>query len=391
MPIALLGLGPVVSGLLALLLLVAGVLLLDLVGRLLDKVNVIPGIGVVTGGIGSAIHSTLQAMGGFLTAVARNVVGWIYAIPNAIDDIQSATWGAVSRIQRYLRAVIYDQIPAAFRAIASTANSIIRWTDALVARMYAQAIGYTNAVRALLYSAILSVAASLTRYITDVYRILSAAIAASQAAVVRYALGLYNNAIGIITNVFNSLVRRIELLRLELSAYALSLARWAVDTAVRTATDWARRYADYVMNALNQAINVATAIAIAPAWPRMLEAIDAISLALPESIAAVLARIGAFPRVRPRDLAGSIGAIAAVGAIAIDWVAECGLPLCRNVKGFGDELAQLQDDALIALIFGMVAEAMVNPRAAVDAIHDDIVTPVRDIGHEALGMIRAGA
>lgn len=390
MPVVLAGLSPVMAGLLALLLIVSGVLLLELIVKLLDRVNIIPGISIVTGAIGSAIHWTLQEMGGLLTSVARNVVSWIYALPNAIVDIQSAIFGAISRLQRYLRSVIYDQIPAAFRAIASTAQSIIRWTDALVARMYAQAIGYINAVRALLYGVISRAVASLTRYISDVYRILSIAIATAQIALARYALSLYNVAIGFITNIFNTLVRRIELLRQELAAYALSLARWAVDTAVRISTDWARRYADYVMNALYQAINFATAIAIAPAWPRMLEAIDAISLALPESIAAVLARIGAFPRVRPRDLAASIGAIAAVGAVAIDWVAECGLPLCRNVKGFGDELAELQDDALIALIFGMVVEAMANPRAAVDAIHDDIVTPVRDISREALGIIRAG-
>lgn len=391
MPFVLAGLSPVMSGILALMLLVAGVLLLDLIGRMLKRVDVIPLLSIVTGGINRGIHWTLTEMNGLLTGIAQHAIGWITALPYAIDNIASATYGAISRLQRWVRTLAFETVPAAFRTIASVAASITRYAEALVARMHGIVIEYVNAIRSVLLSTILSVASSLTRHITNVYNTLAQSIALARATVASYALGLYNNAIATISSVYATVLARINTVKLQLQAYALSLAQWALENAVRIATDWARRYADHVISAYNQALTAATALALQPAWPNIIDAIDSIRLALPESIAAVLARIGAIPRAIPRDIGLSIGAVAAIGAVSLDWVARCGVPLCRDLKGFGDELSALGDAAMMAVIMEMIIDAVSDPDSAAKDVRDTLVDPLQSVGREFASLIGTAA
>lgn len=88
-----------------------------------------------------------------------------------------------------------------------------------------------------------------------------------------------------------------------------------------------------------------------------------------------------IPLTVPGDI---VGALTAVGAITIpltQYVERCGIPMCKNLSGFGAELQALLglvgDGALLAFII----EAATNPEAAADetqSIATDIINPIVD-------------
>jgi hypothetical protein len=319
-----------------------------------------------------------------LDAISRGCIAVIAAIPLTLTELAQATFAGIRGLRNLLAIVFYEAIPSLYRTIASVAASVIRSLTDLVTRLFAQAMAYATAVRDYLLGVISLRVAQLSQLVDSVYRTLANAIASGIAHAEAYALGLYRTAIAYMNNAYNALSNYVNIRLLQLQAYALSLAHWAVDTAVRTATELARRYTDSLVGDLARAIDAATAIAITPAWPRILDAIDSISVALPEGVAAALARIGAFPRAVPRGVGVSVGAVAATAAIAVDWVAKCGVPLCRNNMRFGDELEALGDAAMMAVIFELLADAVRDPHEAahdaVDVLGGGLVGAVREFG-----------
>jgi hypothetical protein len=378
------GLNPAIMGLIALAVIVGVLLIAQVVGYLISQAVPIPGLGAVARVVGAGVESVINRLGRMLDAIARGCAAVIAAIPLTLVDLGQAVYAGVRNLRNLLAVVFFEAIPSLYRTISSVAGSIIHSLTDLINRLIAQAMAYATAIRNYLVGLVNASVAWLRSLIDSVYRTLAASIAAGIAYVTNYALSLYRSAVGLINSVYASLVRLIDLTRLSLQGYALALAKWAIDSAVGIATDWARRYADAVMDALNRAINAATAIALAPAYPRILDAIDGISLALPDSIAAVLQRIGAFPRTIPRELAIGVGAIAAASAVAVDWVKECGLPLCRNTRRFGDELEALGDAAMMAVIFEMIIDAINDPDSSAHDTIDNLASPltaaVREFG-----------
>lgn len=60
-------------------------------------------------------------------------------------------------------------------------------------------------------------------------------------------------------------------------------------------------------------------------------------------------------------------AAAAVGAVALtltDWLKSCGDPLCNNLQGFGNDIAQLINAGELAALFAFLAYAIHSPEAA---------------------------
>jgi hypothetical protein len=371
----------------ALLLLFGVILIIDLLLRSIDITRVPGFLGDILKIVAVGIASAANAISVFLASIARGALSVFTAPAMALVTSLNATVFAFARLGSWVKWLVRTEVPTLWSGLIATVANAVNNLVALANRLYAQAIAYATALSTMLRQLIAAGIATATAYALSLYRSAISALNAAIAVTTAYALSLYRNAIAALVSTTANVMAYILAVRNQLANYALGLAQWAVATAIGASNDWAKRYADHLIDLYNRALAGAGALAMAPAWPHILDAIDSISLALPDSIAAVLARIGAIPRAIPRDLALEIGAATAVGAIAIDWVARCGVSLCRNTKGFGDELAALEDAALIAAIFEMVVEGVANPEGAGKAVHDDMVGPLSTIGREFSNLV----
>jgi hypothetical protein len=76
--------------------------------------------------------------------------------------------------------------------------------------------------------------------------------------------------------------------------------------------------------------------------------------------------------------------LTAVGAITIpltQYVERCGIPMCKNLNGFGAELQALLGLIGEGALLAFIIEAATHPEATADdtqAIATDIISPVFD-------------
>lgn len=387
MPIALAAPAAVAAAIMALVLLFAILLLAEALKRAIDA-SPIPGfIGSALKWVVDRLQGAVNAMTDFLSWVARGGLSIFTAPAMAFLTMVESIALGFGRIAGWVRWVIYNQLPALWNYITSAVDNAVNYVIRYATGLFSQAIAYINAVRNTILTFTVAAIAGVQQLAYGLYRAALTALSQAIASVTSLAYQLFQNAIATLNRFAINVTNWVLGIRAQLIAYAEALAHWAVSAATTIAIDWAKRYADQLVSLYNQALTAATALALAPAWPKVIDAIDAISLALPESIAAVLARIGAIPRAIPRDVAASIGAVAAVGAIAVDWVAECGVPLCRNLGGFGREIAALEDAALMVLVVGMIMDAVEDPNGSANHVHDTIVPDMRGMVDNAFSLL----
>ncbi|SRR6266496_3164998 len=387
MPVALAGPAAVAAALMALALLWGIILLVDALDKAIER-SPIPGwIGDALKWVTARLTDAVNAISGFLSWVIRGGLSIFTAPAMALLTLISSIAVGFARTAGWLRWVIYSAIPNLWNNLYAEINKLADFLVRYASGLFGQAIAFTQAVRAELYRAISAALSAAQQFAYTLYVRVSNALASAFAALTNLAYGLFWQAMSALAKAVANLINFALNIRQQLIAYAIQLAQWAVASAVHIATDWAKRYADQLLSLYNQALTAATALAVAPAWPKVIDAVDAISLALPESVAAVLARIGVIPRAIPRDVAASIGAVAAVSAVAVDWVADCGVPLCRNLRGFGNEIAALEDAALMAVVIGMVIDAMEDPNGSANRVHDTIGAELRSTVDGAFSLL----
>lgn len=391
MPLVLAPLGGVVAGLMALILLFAIGLLVD---RIVQAVHDswVPwpvDIGIIR--TFQAIQTGINRAVDWLASVAQWGLTIVTAPARALITLVDSIVVGIARLGGWVRHLVYAEIPRLWGEIWHRFDMAVQFASDLAWRLYRDAIGWTNAVRGYLEHVISQGIASAIAYATSLYRIIEARLNAAILSLGSYALSLYNSAMSALGHAIDNMVRDLLRVRSELVAYAQKLATWSVNTAIGISIDWARKYTDQIIDWYNRSLGVAVGGALARPWEIALPAIDSIALALPDSIAAVLARIGAIPRAIPRDVAAAVGVVAAVGAVSIDWVAKCGVPLCRNLDGFGREIAALEDAAMMAVIMEMIIGAVADPDGAAGDARDTLVNPLQSVGHEFASLIGMSA
>lgn len=380
MPLVLAGLPAAAAGIMALILIFGVVLLVDALLRSIDVAS-IPGlIGDMFRAVARAITWAVQAIGSFLAMLARPFISVFVAPAAGFANFANSVLTGFARVASWTRWLAYTAVPQLWTGIFSSIANVVANLTAFAARLFEQAMAALNSVRAYLERLISTTVAVAMGYALSLSRVLMVSLNVAVANLSYYARSLFNAAMATLAATTASLTAYILATRAQLVNYVQQLTQWGIATAIGISIDWARKYADWIIDTYQKAIAGGTAIAMAPAWPATIDAIDSISLALPDSIAATLARIGAIPRAIPRDLALEIGAVAAVGSVAVDWVARCGLSLCRNTKGFGDELAALGDAALIAELIELIISARNDPNGAAQGVAAEIAAPLMELG-----------
>lgn len=377
-------------GVMALLLLFAVLLLVDALLSALRRANVPGFIANIFEVVFQGVHSVVHAIGQFLALVGRAALS-IFSYPaRGFVTLANATATAFARVGSWTRWLVRSAVPSLWAGLISTVANAVHNLTSLAYSLFQQAINLLNITRTALQALISTGVAIALHYARSLFDVVYSALGTAILSLTNLSLSLFRAAMASLAALNTSLLAYILSGFTKLATYSLNLANWAVHTATSISIDYAKKYADQLIDLYDKALAGTAATALAPAWPATLEAIDAISLALPGSIAAVLARIGAIPRTIPRSLALDVGAIAAVGTVAIDWVARCGLSLCRNAKGFGEDLAMLEDAAIIAAIFELVVEGVTDPAGTARFIHDEIVEPLSTVGKDFAHMAGIG-
>lgn len=363
MPIVLAAIPEVIIGLMALLVIIGGALLIEYIGRAIGIGINIPGLSFAINWVVNATNGALRAMEGFLDSVVRGVVSAITAIPvaiaNLIGAIEAFAWAHWS----WLHTLITDTIPRLWDALWSNIANIYHYFNAYIAQVYSSLVGYIDWVERYLNSVINSVESALLSYIGQIESYILQVLNNAIASVTAYALSLYSSAISFVNSIYNTLMAYIGAQVLRLEQYAVSLANWAIQQAVSIAEQYAKQYADWAIGVLLNTLTFGTATALAPAWPRVIDAIDAIAGTIPGVLEDLLQDIRAIPRVLPLSIPAILAALLGAIAVAIEYVARCGVDICKNLHGFGDEVAGLNDAILTAGMIAFIVSAIESPEA----------------------------
>lgn len=361
MPIALAALPEVIMALAALLAILGGALLIEWIGRAIGIGIHIPGLSFAVNWVINASNGALRAMEGFLDSVVRGVVSAITAIPIAISNLIGAIEAFAWAHWSWLHTLITDTIPRLWDSLWTNIANIYHYFNDYITRVYNSLVSYIDWVERYLNSVIAQLQSALVTYIGQIESYLLQTLNNAIASVTAYALSLYNSAVSFIDSIYNQVMSYIGAQVLRLEQYAVSLANWAIQQAVSIAEQYAKQYADWAIGVLLNTLTFGTATALAPAWPRVIDAIDAIGAAIPGVLEDILEDIRAIPRVLPLSIPGILAALLGAAAVAIEYVARCGVDLCKNLHGFGDEVAGLNDAILTAGMIAFIVAAVESP------------------------------
>lgn len=380
MPIVLAALPEVIMGLMALLIILAGAVLIEYVGRAIGIGIRIPGLSYVLNWVVNATNGAIRAMEGFFDSIIRGVVSAITAIPVAISNLIGAIEAFAWAHWSWLHTLITDTIPRLWDSLWTNIANIYHYFNGYIAQIYSSLTNYIDWVQRYLIGLVNQAEAAVVSYIGQIESYILQTLNNAIASVTAYALGLYNSAISFINSIYNQLMSYITAQVARLEAYAVSLANWAIQQAVSIAEQYAKQYADWAIGVLLNTLTFGTATALAPAWPRVIDAIDAIGAAIPGVLEDILADIRALPRVLPLSIPAIFAALLGAIAIAIEYVARCGVDLCKNLHGFGDEVAGLSDAILTAGMIAFIVAAIESPEATARETDAIGIEPLVSVG-----------
>lgn len=389
MPIVVGALAPVLAGFLALLIIVGALLLIELVVRVIDTMLNSYFLSRFRARIDLAIAQTLSALWEWLWGAATGAISFIVSLPRSVGLMIEAAEAALWSHALWIRALAFGSIPNLWRSLSAGLDALRGYLLRVIGDAINNAFSYIGALRSVLLMYISQVFDRAISYAELLYRVLLNVISTSIASVRAYALSLFTAVMSTLSAWVTVLAQAIADLQRNLTAFVLRMADWAVQTAFQAAISWAKAYADQLVGLLERALVAACAAVLAPTYPRILDIIDALARAWPGSLAGLLPRLGVIPRALPRTLAGLLSLIAAIGAIALDWIRECGIPLCNRLGALGWALDGLQDELLILDILELVETAVRDPQGSAHDTAEVISTQVSIIAdgvYESLGL-----
>jgi len=380
MPVALAALPEVMLAFVALCVIIGGALLIEYIGRAIGIGIHIPGLSYLVNWVQDASNGALRAMSGFLDSVVRGTVSAITAIPIAISNLVGAIEAFAWAHWVWLHTLINDTIPRLWNSLWAQIANVYHYYNAYISQIYNSLTNYIDWVERYLIGLVNTAESAVIAYVGQVESYILRLLNDGLASATAYALGLYNSAISFINNIYNTIMGYIAQQVARLEAYALSLANWAIQQAVSIAEQYAKQYADWAIGVLLNTLTFGTATALAPAWPRVVDAIDAITAAIPGVLEDVLADIRAIPRVLPLSIPGILAALLGIISLVAEYVARCGTDLCKNLHGFGDEVASLNDAALTAGMIAFIIAAVESPEATARETDVIGIEPLVDVG-----------
>jgi hypothetical protein len=390
MPIALAALSPAVIGILALTVLLAAIILVEVMDRAAHS-DAVPGF--VRGALSlfvRAIHAAVNALTDWLASIATVGLSVLVAPARAFVNLADAIDEALFNLASVIRVVWRITIPYLTGLIIDKANQLSAQFTGLAYNLYSQALGAVSTVGNYLRGLIAATDASLRAGLNSLSSAVSSALARATTFLESLIETTRTALLATVTATAASLLARIASLRTELTDLTARTGQWAVATALGIAIPTAQRYTDAIIGAYRGALDMVAGAGLARVWDGILADVDSLAHAFPGSLADVLPRIGAIPRVRVGDIASVLSIATAIGAISLDWINRCGKGLCQNLGGFGNELAALGDAAMMLEIVALITDAMADPDGAATHVHDTITNDLTAVGNNFTSILTGG-
>ena len=378
-----------IPGILAVIIILATALLVELVGRTVGASLPLPGLDVIGRWIANAAGTVLNAMADFLSSVARGIENLINVPVNAIRGIFQSISDALSRFAASIRYVLYTAIPQLYIAMDNLFFQAIDFTRALVVQFYNFAMDALANVESYLISLINAATNWLVGVVTQVYNALVAQVSAALQYALGYADSIYRTVTGFVSQVENYLLAEIQSAVSAVERYAQDLANWAVNTAFAAATAWAAEYANYAIGIAKRDLDAIIAGEMQNVWPSIIDNITGIAMSIPNGVQWVLDHLGTIEAAFPADIATALFDISVAVDIPLRWLRDCGMNLCENLGGFGDEMDNLTSELLTAAMIAFVVECVENPEPMAKYTDELAVEPLYEIFTEFGKLISA--
>lgn len=376
-----------VPAIFAVIVLLAAFMVIETIGRTIGASLPLPGLDVIGRWIARTAGTVINAMAGFLGDVARGIENFINVPVNALRSIFQSIANALARFAAAIQYIMYQAIPNLFTQMDTLFFRALDFARTLVVEFYNSAIQTILNVENYLLGQIAAVENLLAQSINWVYNTLSAAITSALNAAIQFATGVYNSLVATITSVENFLMGEIQSAIASVEHYAQELANWALNTAISTITAWAVQYIDEAIGIARRDLDALIAGELATVWPTIIDNITGIAMSIPTGVQWVLDHLGAIERSFPVDIASALFDLTIAIDIPLRWMRECGMKLCSSLGGFGNEMDNLADDALIALIVALTVAAVEDPSGLANETHQFASGPLRAVGEGFKSLI----
>ena len=365
--------------LLAVLIVLGIGLLIELIARTIGSSISLPGLDVIARWISRAAGAVINAMANLLSGIARGIENLINIPVNAIRGIFQAISSALSRFALAIRYLIYEAIPNLVTQMDTLFFRALDFARALVVQFYNYAMEALGNVEAFLVSRIQALQQYLIGIITSVYQYLVGEINAAIQYAVSVATALVNNLARYVDEVRGYLQSLIVSAIASVEQYAADLANWAVHTAYDGAIKWAADYVNAEINIARQDLDAIIAGEMGAIWQNITTMVQDAIDAVEGGVQWLQDRLNWIEEFAPAGIVGAILSLAGAVSISIEWIARCGTKLCSSLGGFGNEMDNLADDAMIALIVAFAAAAAADPKGVANETDQFIGESLRTV------------
>lgn len=358
MPVVAVGaIGAVIAALMALLVIYGLSVLGKSLAQLIPNWH-IPGLGNIRSFFVNAIDGAVSAVSDLLSMAVAPIANWLLAPYHLLNEL-------ISRIINTAHD-IYHAILAVKAYAGSVYTSLYHFIGNRVTAL--EHLAYT------LYQQAINVAHSLVNELSDY-------VAGRVTALIHLADFLYQQAV----NIAHALVQ-------ELSGYLAGrvtalehLIQFYYGQAVAQAEALAARGEAYARAVAHSAALAAVGVlttdvihAITRGWIDIRDEVKTLEGVLATDLPDIGALVRAIPDAIPVSLAGVAAGDLAIERVMVRYLAECGIPNCRNLGGFGKLLQDLLSLAGGAGLLAMLAEMINDPAQAVTDTIDTLDVVVTD-------------
>jgi len=355
--IALGGLAVVMVSLMALLLLLGTAP----VQRFLS--NILSNIPIVGGYVDGWINGAINAVAGWLASIVGDIDSWIASLYYPIQVLIGFAHDGLNAVHDQLQKIVQAYVPFVLGNLWNQTWGYIQSLTSAIATTLTQAETFAYNIGLSLAN---SIAASLVTAETFAYDIGVSLANTISATLVTAETFAYN--IGV--SLADTIEREIATLTDSVIAKLLALQDWTTQSI-------AAAYAAVFTNLGNQVTQELGGI-----WDTVATEGDAAVQGIAAEYPDIASQLRNIPLTVPGDI---VGALAAVGAITIPlstYVERCGIPMCKNLSGFGNELQALLGLVGEGAMLAFIIDAIEHPEQVANdtqAIATDIISPVYDI------------
>lgn len=342
--------------------------------------------------IGSTLARTADDL---LTKAWADIASWLNSLVDGVDGLISSLWQPVSSLITSVEFV-FESVFFKLSYILTTAlPAAIGWlagaVQTLVAGVRTELLDAISTLATQAFTALEGLGAE----IVNVYNVLSAAITSAFNAA-EHALSVAANdvvawAYQAITELTQSIYSTVADVVSWATGTFANLETWAM-TAINDAIAWTANEIATVEGLLQTGLSdlqkwvtalwtTAISAPLSVIWDAVQRPANQVVTEIATEYPDIAAQLRGISTTVPADVAAAITSTAAITIPITEWMNRCGMPLCKNLSGFGNDLKELETIIGSGAFLAFVAAAVADPKGTANVFHsvvDDVAKPFID-------------